>query len=138
MTTNNITLNNIRQKYGQLYNLDLIFDDDSRMTLCKDLIIKDKQDILDLLPNLTDIVLSGAPTFLHPLTVIISIFPSEGIINLRKIVLYAFPHFSQEVPWLPHIYIKDAKDEEEKIKIINELKKSPHQYTIKRFMIVES
>jgi hypothetical protein len=127
----------IKKKYGSLFDLHLIFEDGSIMNICRHLVVLDKQDVLDMLPDLKGVVLNGAPSFLEPLSVIISMFPQHSIIQLRKDILLTFPHFSQSTPWIPHIHIKNAANEEEKTELLAKLKQKINQYVIKEIALVK-
>ena len=136
MTTDTTT----RKKYGSLFDLYLKFDNGFTMNLCRDLMVLDKQDLLSLIPTtLKGTVLKGAPTFLEPFKVIISVFPQANVLQFRKEILLNFPHFSQSTPWIPHIPIKTAADEREQRELLDELNRTPrHFYVIEEVLLVPS
>ena len=129
----------IRRKYKPLFNVDALFDDGSRMNICRDLLVYNKNDIMALISknNLKDVV-CGAPTFIKPFNVIVSIFPTQSIKDFRKELLQTFPHFNQEVPWIPRIDVKNTESEEVKMETLNELKKKVHTYFIKSISVYET
>lgn len=129
----------IKKKYGSLYDLYLRFDNGLIMNLCRDLVVLDKQDILSLIPpTLKGTVLKGAPTFLEPLKVIISVFPQANVIQLRKNILLNFPHFSQSTPWIPHIPIKTTVNEQEQRELLDKLTRTLQLYVIEEVVLVKS
>ena len=130
-----LNLQEIRRKYPSIYDVDVLFTNGESMNIGKDIVIVDYKDLNDMIPDLAGITLDGVPTYLQPYNVIISIFPSKEIVQFRKDLLIAFPHFSQATPWIPHIFVEAVATEELKDDLLSSLKKITTRYTVDKIVL---